>query len=163
MAISELDRAAAPVTEASYPELFGRLLNDVSELADRHIELSKQEIDEEKTEVIGTAKKLAISAGVLAAAGLLLVIWLWSGFIWLFNWLGGLLLDPAGGVAAGIGNSLGWILGLLLPVLAAAVAGYVLRAALAHLKEYWPPLPRTRAALKEDLEWVRRQRTPSAA
>jgi hypothetical protein len=50
------------------------MINDVSDLADRQIELAKQEIGLAKDEAIGAAKRLGIGVGIAAAAGLLLVI-----------------------------------------------------------------------------------------
>ena len=46
------------------PELIGRLINDVSDLADRQIELAKQEVGEARDEAIGAVKRLAIGAGI---------------------------------------------------------------------------------------------------
>src|SRR3954453_16660320 len=89
---ARLDPAhGGPLPEATLPELVGRLINDVSDLADRQIELAKQEIGEAKDEAISAAKRIAIGAGIAAAAGLLLVIWAWTAFIWFFNWLFGFM------------------------------------------------------------------------
>ncbi len=142
------------VTEATLAELIGRIVNDLSDLVDKQIELAKQEIREDVGEVAGAARTLAIGAAILAGVGLLLLIWAWTAFIWFFNWLGSLLWSPYGGV-------LGWLLGLLLPALVALLAyqRFVRRGFRAIRIT---PLERTRATLKEDLEWVRRLRTPSA-
>src|SRR5215813_12698084 len=67
-----------PLPQATLIELFGRLINDFSDLADRQIDLAKQEVSEAKEDAIGALKRAAIGAGIAAAAGLLLVIWLWT-------------------------------------------------------------------------------------
>jgi hypothetical protein len=146
-----------PLTGATFAELIGRLINDVSELADKQIELAKQEVNEAKDHTLSAVKRLAIGAGIAAAVGLLLVIWAWTAFIWFFNWLGALIWNPWGG-------SLGWILGLLVPALAGWFIAYqrFIKGGVGQMRTIWPPLPRTRATLKEDLEWVRQQRTRSA-
>ena len=156
---SRVDPAhGGPVTEATFAELLGRLVNDLSELADKQLELAKQEINEAKDEAIGAIKRLAIGAGIAAAAGLLLVIWLWTAVIWFFNWVGAFF--TVGPVNFGW---LGWPIGLLVPVILGWFVGYkgFIRAGLNQIKTAWPPLPRTRATLREDLEWVKDQRTRS--
>src|SRR5579859_640229 len=80
-----------PLPQATLIELFGRLINDLSDLADRQIDLAKQEISEAKDEAFSAAKRVGIGAGIAAAAGLLLIIWAWTAFIWFFNWVGALL------------------------------------------------------------------------
>jgi len=150
-----------PLPHAPFPELFGRLINDVSDLADRQIELAKQEVGEAKDEVIGSLKRLAIGAGIAIAAGLLLVIWAWTAFIWFFNWLFGMISFPTP-----VGTQslawVGWLLGVLVPA-AAAYFAYTrfIRLGISQATAIWPPLPRTRETLKEDLEWVRHLRTLS--
>jgi hypothetical protein len=144
------------------PELLGRLINDLSDLADRQIELAKQEIGEAKEEAISAVKRIAIGAGIAAAAALLLVIWAWTAFIWFFNWLFGFI-----SFSTPIGTQslawVGWLLGVLVPALAAWI-GYkrFIRRGIRAAMAIWPPLPRTRETLKEDLEWARHLRTRSA-
>ncbi|MDQ3811297.1 MAG: phage holin family protein, partial [Chloroflexota bacterium] len=129
-----------------------------SELADKQVELDKQEIGEAKNEAIGAIVKIAIGAGIAAACGLLLVIWAWTGVIWFFNWVGSFITIGPVTLAW-----LGWVIGLLVPAIAAFIAyKRFISAGISRAKGIWPPLPRTRASLKEDLEWVRRQRIPSA-
>ena len=142
-----------PVDDATFAELVGRLINDFSTLVDRQIELAKQEVRDEIGEVIGAAKTLAIGAGIAAVAGLMLLIWAWTGIIWFFNWLGALFFGP-------YGSWIGWLVGLLIPVVAALVAwkGFI-GPGIKRVKI--KPLARTRATLKEDLEWVQQLRTPS--
>jgi Putative Actinobacterial Holin-X, holin superfamily III len=194
-----------PLPRATLIELIGRLINDVSDLADRQIDLAKQEIGEAKDEAIGAAKRIGIGAGIAAAAGLLLVIWAWTAFIWFFNWLGALLHVPvpvvgdqiiglvAGAILGAVGGGwiasalrpgagaiigavvgliagaiiggvagLGWLVGLLVPGAAGAVAYRFIRGGIKDAMSIWPPLPRTRETLKEDLEWVQHLRTPNA-
>jgi putative superfamily III holin-X len=146
-----------PIYAATFAELIGRLINDVSELADKQVELAKQEVNEAKDHAIDAVKRLAIGAGVLAACGLLLVIWLWTAVIWFFNWVGSHI-----SIGSFDFGWIGWPIGLLLPV---AIAWFIgkryISNGLTGAKTIWPPLPRTRATLKEDLEWVRDQRTRS--
>ncbi len=142
---------AGPVSDATLLELLGRIVNDLSDLVDKQIQLAKQEVREDLGEVAGAARALAVGAGIVAAVGLLLVIWLWTAVIWLFNWLGALLWSPYGG-------ALGWIVGLVVPLLVALFAyNRFIKRGLRDIRI--KPLERTRATLKEDLEWVRRLRT----
>ena len=146
-----------PVVEATFAELIGRLINDLSELADKQIELAKQEVNEAKDQAISAVKRLAIGAGIAAAAGLLLVIWLWTAVIWFFNWLGAFV--TVGPVNFGW---LGWPIGLIVPLILVFVAYQsFIKGGIHQARALLPPLPRTRATLKEDLEWVRDQRTRS--
>lgn len=151
-----------PLPQATLPELIGRLINDVSDLADRQIELAKQEIGEAKDEAIGAVKRIAIGAGIAAAAGLLLVIWAWTAFIWFFNWVFGFIRFPTP-----LGEQslawFGWLLGLAVPLLAALFAWRrFIQPGIRTARSIFPPLPRTRETLKEDLEWVKNLRTRSA-
>src|SRR5579872_4714323 len=99
-----------PLPQATLPELVGRLINDVSDLADRQIELAKQEIGEARDQALTAVKKAAIGAGIALGAVLLLVIWAWTAFIWFFNWLFGHISFPTP-----IGTQslawVGWLLG----------------------------------------------------
>jgi hypothetical protein len=146
-----------PLPQATLPELFGRVINDVSDLADRQLELAKQEIGDAKDEAIGAVKRIAIGAAIAIVAALLLVIWAWTAFIWFFNWLGALI--SVGPVTF---SWLGWLVGLLVPAAAAWMAyTRFIRRGISQAISIWPPLPRTRETLKEDLEWVKRLRTRS--
>jgi len=143
-----------PLPEATFEELIGRLINDLSDLADRQIELAKQEVNDAKDEALGAIKRIAIGAGIAAAAGLLLVIWAWTAFIWFFNWVFGHI--SVGPISL---DFIGWILGVLVPALAAFIAYQrFIRRGISQAMGIWPPLSRTRATLREDLEWVRQQR-----
>jgi hypothetical protein len=150
-----------PLPGATLLELLGRMINDVSDLADRQLELARQEVGEAKDEVIDAVKRIAIGAGLALAASLLLLIWTWTAFIWFFNWLFGFISFPTP-----LGTQslawFGWLLGLLAPV---GVAWFAyrrfIRRGISEAMAIWPPLPRTRDTLKEDLEWVRHLRTPS--
>ena len=150
--------ATHALPEATFVELLRRIITDVSDLADEQVELAKLEINEAKDEAIGALKRTLIGAGIAAVAGLLLVIWAWTGFIWFFNWLFGFL-----SIGSFRFDFVGWILGVLVPALAALVAYRAfIRRGISQAMGIWPPLPRTRTTLKEDLEWLRRQRMPSA-
>jgi len=147
--------------QATLPELIGRLINDVSDLADRQIELAKQEIGEAIDEAISAVKRIAIGGGIAAAAALLLVIWAWTAFIWFFNWLGGLIVFPTPFGPQSLAW-IGWLLGVLVPAAAAWMAWKrFIQRGIRQAMSIWPPLPRTRETLKEDLEWVKRLRTRS--
>ena len=151
-----------PLPQATLPELVGRLINDVSDLADRQIDLAKQEISEAKDEVFSSVTRIAIGAGIAAVAALLVLIWAWTAFIWFFNWLFGHISFPTP-----LGTQslawVGWLLGVLVPAVAAWLAyARFIRKGINEAMAIWPPLPRTRETLKEDLEWVRHLRTPNA-
>ena len=100
-----------PLPQATMPELVGRLINDVSDLADRQVELAKQEIGDAKDQAIEQAKRIGIGAGIAIAAVLLLVIWAWTAFIWFFNWFGALIALPLPGTGQVIGLVLGALIG----------------------------------------------------
>lgn len=152
--IPRADRAheGGPVADATLLELLGRLINDLSDLADKQLVLAKQEVSDTLHHVIDTAKKLAIGAGILLAVGLLLIIWAWTGFIWFFNWVGAFF---------GFGG-LGWLVGLVVPLVAGFLAYKLFVQPGIRNAKATSLLTRTRATLKEDLEWVQRQRTRSA-
>jgi hypothetical protein len=140
------------VEAASAQELIGRLINDASTLLDKQIELAKQEVREDLGEYLGAAKTLGIGAGILAACGLLMLIWAWTGVIWFFNWLG--WVSPLHA------DWIGWIVGLVVPAVLAYL-GFKLYIMAGIKKVQKAPLKRTRATLKEDLEWARTLRKPS--
>lgn len=143
-----------PVGAASTPELIGRLINDLNALVEKQIELAKEELSEHRDEALAGARQLGLGAGVLLLAGFLILIWLWTAFIWAFNWLGWKLLGA---------DWLGWPLGLLVPALVAYV-GYAqfIRPAIQHFRTiFQQPLGRTRATFKETLAWLQTLRTPN--
>jgi hypothetical protein len=151
-----------PLPQATLPELIGRLINDVSDLADRQIDLARQEISEARDEGISAVTRIAMGAGIAVVAALLVLIWTWTAFIWFFNWLFGYIAFPTP-----LGTQslawFGWLLGLLVPAIAAWLAyARFIRKGISGAMAIWPPLPRTRETLKEDLEWARRLRTPNA-
>lgn len=144
-----------PLNDATFAELVGRVVNDLSELADKQVELAKQEVNEAKDHAIDSAKRLAIGAGLAAAAALLLVISVWTALIWFFNWLFGFI--KIGPISL---DFVGWIIGLAVPVLLGLFAyRRYISSGISEAQTIWPPLPRTRGTLREDLEWVRDQRT----
>jgi hypothetical protein len=142
-------------------ELIGRLINHTSDLADRQIELAKQEIAEARDEALAAVQRVAIGAGIAIGAALLLIIWAWTAFIWFFNWLFGFISfpTPLGTVSLAW---FGWLLGVLVPVVLGYLAYRFIRGGIIDAMAAWPPLPRTRETLREDLEWVQRLRTPNA-
>src|SRR5215468_6665378 len=109
-----------PLPQATMLELVGRLINHTSDLADRQIELAKQEIAEARDEALAAVQRVAIGAGIAIGAALLLIIWAWTAFIWFFNWLFGFISfpTPLGTVSLAW---FGWLLGVLVPV----VLGYL--------------------------------------
>jgi hypothetical protein len=150
-----------PLPQATLPELIGRLINDVSDLADRQIELAKQEIGEAKDDAIAAIKRVVIGAAIALGAGLLLIIWAWTAFIWFFNWLFGHIQFPTP-----LGTQslawIGWLLGVIVPAILGFIAYRFIRKGISEGMAIWPPLPRTRETLKEDVEWVQNLRTPNA-
>jgi hypothetical protein len=151
-----------PLPQATLLELFGRLINDVSDLVDRQIELARQEVVEARDEAIAAATRTAIGAAIAIAAALLVVIWAWTAFIWFFNWLFGFIVFPTPFGPQSLAW-FGWVLGVTVPVAAAYFVGWnrYIKPGIEEARAIFPPLPRTRETLKEDLEWVRRLRTPS--
>jgi len=157
---AEIDPAhRGPLPDATILELVGRLINSTSDLADRQIELAKQEISEAKDQAIGSTKRVAIGGGIVVAAAVLLVIWAWTAFIWFFNLLGSLITFPTPFGTQSLAW-FGWLLGLVVPLAAAYLAwrSYI-QPGINQARTIVPPLPRTRETLKEDLEWVRTLRT----
>jgi hypothetical protein len=151
-----------PLPQAKLPELIGRLINDLSDLADRQIELARQEIGEAKDQAISAAIRIGIGAGIAVATALLLVIWAWTAFIWFFNWLFGHIQFQLLGRTWSL-DWIGWLLGFVVPAAGAWIAySRFIRPGISKAMSIWPPLPRTRQTLKEDLEWVQHLRTPSA-
>jgi len=124
--------------EASLGELFSRLTNDVSSLVSTQLELAKVEIKDEVT-------RAGKGAGMLtggALAGYLAVTLLSFAVAW--------------GLAAAI--PAGWaffIVGLVWAGVAAALAV----TGRNQFKEIHPVPPQTKAALKEDIEWARQQKS----
>jgi hypothetical protein len=150
-----------PLPEATLLELAGRFINDVSDLADRQIELARQEIAQARDEAIAAATRTAIGAGIVIVAAVLVVIWAWTAFIWFFNWLFGYIVFPTPFGPQSLAW-FGWLLGVAVPVGASYLAWIrYIRPGIEEARAIFPPLPRTRETLKEDLEWVRRLRTPS--
>jgi hypothetical protein len=144
--------------DATFPQLVGRMINDVSDLADRQVELAKQEINEARDEAIGVATTIGIGAAIGVVAALFLAIWAWTAVIWFFNWLGAFV--TVGPVTFAW---VGWIVGVVGPIVAAWL-GYkwFITRGIERAKRIWPALPRTRETLREDLEWVQRLRTRNA-
>ena len=151
-----------PLPQATLPELIGRLINDVSDLADRQIELAKQEIGEAKDEAIwrGQApghrrrhrrgcRRCCWSSGPGPRS---------SGFST------GCSASSASRRRSGRSPWRGsaGCSGVAVPA-AAAFFAYkrFIRRGISQAMAIWPPLPRTRETLKEDLEWVRHLRTRS--
>ena len=145
-----------PLPDATFPELVGRLINDVSDLADRQIELAKQEVGEAKDQVVGIVVRIGIGIGIALVTALLLLIWAWTAFIWFFNWVGAFITIGPVTLAW-----LGWVVGLVVPPAVLWFVGYqmFIKRGINSARSIWPPLPRTRATLKEDLAWVQHLRT----
>jgi hypothetical protein len=139
-----------PITDATIAELIGRVISDFSDLVDRQIELAKQELHEDLGEVLGAVKKLALGSGIALGAGVLAIIWLWTAFIWFFNWVGESLLGPYIGVFGGL---LGWLLSLAVMGAMGWFAYRFVRRGISEIQI--TPMDRTRATFKENLEWVR--------
>jgi hypothetical protein len=75
--------------------------------------------------------------------------------------VGGVLGLIVGGLIGG-GAGLGWLLGMLVPGVLGGAAYRFIRRGVGEAMGIWPPLPRTRESLKENLEWLQNLRTPNA-
>ena len=154
-ALADPAHAGGSLPDATLPQLVGRMINDVSDLADRQVELAKQEVGESKDEAVGSATTLGIGAGIGILSVLLVVIWAWTGVIWFFNWLGAFV--TVGPVTFAW---IGWVVGVVVPIVAVWL-GYqwFIKRGLRRAQTIWPPLPRTRESLREHMTWLQRQRT----
>jgi uncharacterized membrane protein YqjE len=123
--------------DRSHGELFGKLSSDVSGMFEAHVELAKLELREE-------VRSTGRAAGMFAGAGL-------AAF------LGILLLSfaAAWGLAAVMPTGFAFLMvGLVWAVVAAVLA----LAGRERARHIGPP-DNTIEAVKEDVEWARRQRS----
>ena len=147
-----------PLPDATLPELVGRLINDLSDLADRQVELAKQEVNEARDQAVRAVLSIGIGLGIAFAAGLFLTIWFWTAVIWFFNWLGAFIIIGSFNL-----GWLGWVVGMVVPLALLWFLAWqrFIKGGINRARHIWPPLPRTRTTLKEDLEWLQNQRTRS--
>ena len=125
--------------ERSFAELLGQLSEDVSLLMRQEVQLAKAEMTQTLNRVTGDAVKLGAGALVALVAGLTLVAAL-------------VLILVAVGIAA-------WLSALIVGV-ALGIAGFVMLGdGLKDLKRVDPAPRRTVGTLKDDLEWVKEQRS----
>ena len=132
----EPPQAITPFDATSTNQLMGELANTVSRLVAKHIELAKAEAIKQAKRQATMAMGFGV-AGLLAYAGLLLI--LWAGVLGLAR------VMP------------GWAASLVVGVLVCAVAGLV--AFLGYRKRVRQPLWRTRETLAEDARWLRPRTT----
>jgi hypothetical protein len=137
-ATNEYDPATQPKRpEASLGELFTEMTGELSTLFRKEIELAKTEAREE----VSSAGKAGAMFGGAAVAGLLALILLSLALAW--------LLDQ------GLNTALSFAIVGVAWVIAAFVLQRVGRTKLAHLQV----LPKTKATIKEDVEWARAQKS----
>jgi uncharacterized membrane protein YqjE len=121
-------------------ELIGELINGVSDLVDKQIEMAKQEAREDVHQVAGAAKSLGIGAGVLLVSLMCVLIGLFLAIDTLL---------PRWGWAVAL------VVGIALGILGALLAMRGVKAVKVS------PLASTRETLKEDVEWAKLQVTPN--
>ncbi len=130
---------ATDYDELSIPDLAHRLKDTVRLLVQKQVELAKQEAREDLHQTIRGLIFIVIGAGPLLFAVICLLIGLTAATAQLLGW-------PLWGAA---------LLWLFLFALGGAVSLYLGKQRIAT-----NPLRRTRAALKEDVEWARQRLTP---
>jgi uncharacterized membrane protein YqjE len=124
--------------DASLGDLFSKLTKDFSQLVSTQVELAKVELKEEATQA-------AKGAGMFAGAGL-------SGCLALLL----LSFAAAWGIAAAIPTGFAF----LIVGAAWAIVGAVLALnGRTRLRNLNPIPPQSKAALKEDIEWARQQKS----
>lgn len=129
-----------PTEQQTIADLLRRLINGISGIIDRQIQLAQQEIRENLVQV---AKASGLLAGGLAVL-LLAVIFLFVTLIFAID-----TLFPG----------FGWVAGLVLTVILAIIGTILTLIGKERVKV--SPIARTRETLKEDLEWVRHPLTPN--
>jgi len=127
---------APGLEDAPASSLVSGIVADTQELFRKELQLARQEIREELTKAKDAAIKIASGGGVLAIAGLLLILAVAQLIADLLNW-------PAW---AGYG-----IVSLVL----AAVGYFLLSSAQKEVKQIKPVPEKTAATMKENVEWVR--------
>ena len=120
-------------------QLVGRLINDVSELVNKQMELARVEARENIFGTLTGAKYLAIGAFLLLTAWISLVV---AGILALA------LVMP------------GWLAAIIVAALFAVVGGIL--AWIGKNDVATKPLARTRETLKENMEWARHRSSSSA-
>jgi uncharacterized membrane protein YqjE len=135
---TEYDPATQPKRpELSLGELIGEMTSEVSTLFRKEIELAKAEAREEA----GHAGKAAAMLGGAALAGWLALVMLSLALAW--------ILDDE----AGLDRALSFAIVGVLWVIAALILQSVGRHRLTQLRG----LPKTKATIKEDVEWAKAQ------
>ncbi len=125
--------------ERSFAELLGQLSEDVSLLMRQEVQLAKAEMSHKLTRVTGDAVKLGTGALVALIGGLTLVSAVVLGLVALGvpPWLSALIV---GAVLGGVGYSM-------------------LGRGVRDIKRVDPTPHRTVNTLKDDLQWVKEQRS----
>lgn len=126
--------------DPSIAQLISGVVGDAQTLVRQEIALARQEITKEITNAKQAAIKLGIAGGVLAVAGLLLILALAQGIADLLNWP-----HWAGYVLVGV---------------VLAIVGYVLlSSAQKQIKAVQPVPKQTIETLKENAEWIKERTT----
>jgi hypothetical protein len=140
--------AATDYENLSIRELGQRLADTTSDLAEKQVLLAKQEARENLQEAIRAAIWLGAGAGLLLFALICLLIALTSGTAH--------VIALVSGTAQAIGAAQHtWIAGLIWLVIFGAAGAVCLLVGRRRLRI--TPLGRTRAILKEDVEWARQR------
>ena len=132
------DPAVEPLRpEASLGDLFSELTTEVSDLVRKELELAKVEVKED----VQRARDAAVMGGIAGVSALLALILLSLALAW---WLDE-VMHPA--LAHGLVG--------LLWLIAAAVFALSMRQKLKDMRG----LPQTTTTLKEDVQWIKAQRS----
>jgi len=125
-----------PRTEST-AELIQRVIDDFQGLLDKQVELIRQELREDLSQVVGGAKSLGIGAGLSLVA---LICFFNALFLAIDRFLPG---------------RWGWLVALVFFLICGITGVMLLMKAKREMKVQ--PLARSRDTLKEDAEWARHQ------
>jgi hypothetical protein len=123
--------------DISTMQLIRQLLSDVRTLLRQELALARAEIREELAQAAIALAVCAVAVGMLAIAGLWVLIAVTRGVASIFGW-------PLAAVYAGVGGALG-------------VVGLVLLAVVWHRVRTIRILPQTRETLTEHAQWATRR------
>ena len=132
--------ATTDYDQLSLGELGRRLASTVSDLVEKQVELAKQEVREDLQQNVRAAISLAAGAGLLLFAAVCLLI---------------LVTDVTANLLFGGRTWLGALLWLVIFAILGAI--FLLRG---KGQLQIQPLGRTRATVKEDLEWAKQRLKP---
>ena len=139
--------AQLPSTDRqSTTQLFRRVVHGLNGLVDRHVQLVKQELKEELLTLLGASKTLGIGAGIGIVGALILLNVVVMMLVLGLNEVGSWFIPY-------VGKFLGWFV-VVIAIVAIFIVAYKL--VLRGVEEAKiSPLEGTRAAVSEDVTWVR--------